>query len=386
MPKVNPTILVWARETAGLARGEAAKKLGIGNSDRLRAFEEGSLEPTRKQLLSMSEKYRRPLLIFYLPEPPREKDRGHDFRSLPEPPPIGSEAILNTLLRNVQARQQLVRAALEEADEASEISFVDSVTVAVGAEQLAENIRDTLNVTLDGFRTQNNPTEAFAYLRSAAEKCGIFVLLMGNLGTHHTNIDPRSFRGFALADKVAPFIVINENDSRAAWSFTLLHELAHIWLGQTGISGYGSEVEVEKFCDLVAARFLLASDELNEISVANVDFTTLKEEIGAFASDRNLSRKMVAYNLLSSGLIGPRLYQSLSDDLDADRVKRKSEEGASEGGPNYYVVRRHRIGQGLVSFVRRMVASGTLSATKAGTVLGVKATAVSRLVGQSQTA
>ena len=70
---------------------------------------------------------------------------------------------------------------------------------------------------------------------------------MGNLGTHHTDIDVRIFRGFALADDVAPFVVINEKDSRAAWSFTLLHELVHILLGETGISGYNSNAEIERF-------------------------------------------------------------------------------------------------------------------------------------------
>lgn len=386
MPRVNPAILVWARETAGLARGEAAKKLGIGNSDRLRAFEEGELEPTRKQLVNMSEKYRRPLLAFYLPEPPKQKDLGQDFRTLPEPSPLGEEAILDALIRNVHARQQLIKAALEEADEASELMFVGSATIGGGVNQLVESIRQQLNVTLGRFRDQENPTQAFSYLRSAAERCGIFVLLMGNLGTHHTNIDPQSFRGFALADRVAPFVVINENDSRAAWSFTLLHELAHIWLGQTGISGYASEIEIEKFCDTVAARFLLASDELNEMDVYNADLAALVQRIGLFAGERNLSRKMVAYNLLSAGRITSQIYRSLSDEFDADRLRQKASENAGEGGPNYYVVRRHRIGQGLVSAVRRMVDSGALSTPKAATVLGVKPTSVNRLVNESRAA
>ena len=88
---------------------------------------------------------------------------------------------------------------------------------------------------------------------------------MGNLGSHHSDIDARVFRGFALADPVAPFVVVNEKDSRTAWSFTLLHELAHLWLGQTGVSGYDGEAEVEKFCDAVAARFLLDPQELLQL-------------------------------------------------------------------------------------------------------------------------
>ena len=65
----------------------------------------------------------------------------------------------------------------------------------------------------------------------------MFVLLKGDLGNYRTAIDVEVFRGFAIADDIAPFVVINDNDSKAAWSFTLLHELTHLLLGQTGISG-----------------------------------------------------------------------------------------------------------------------------------------------------
>jgi transcriptional regulator with XRE-family HTH domain len=265
MPQVNPKILIWARETAGLTVEAAAKKLGLSGPERLQALEAGERQPSRRQLLNMSEKYRRPLLTFYLEKPPRERDRGQDFRSLPEPPAVGSEALLDTLVRNVLARQQLVRAALEETDEDEALSFVASAEMSQGVDALVTSLRSVLAVSLDEFRAQKSVTEAFAILRAGAEKAGIFVLLMGNLGTHHTDIDVRVFRGFALADKVAPFVVINEKDSRAAWSFTLLHELTHVWLGQTGISGYESNVDIERFCDAVSARFLLAPEELAHV-------------------------------------------------------------------------------------------------------------------------
>jgi Zn-dependent peptidase ImmA (M78 family) len=214
------------------------------------------------------------------------------------------------------------------------------------------------------------------------EKAGVFVLLMGNLGTHHTNVDAHAFRGFALADNVAPIVVINENDSRAAWSFTLLHELTHIWLGETGISGYGSEIPIERFCDAVAARFLLAPAELGQLGVNQVaSLNELKTRIDEFAGARNLSRKMIAYNLLQLNLISAALYRRLSDTFDAERLAQEEEQDRGEGGPNYYVVRRHRIGPGLVGLVGRLLAGGALSIPKAGMVLGVKPTAVDSLVG-----
>lgn len=387
MPKVNSDILIWARETAGLSEMEAAKKLGLSGPDRLKALESGEREPSRRQLVNMSQKYRRPLLTFYLPTPPKESDKGQDFRTLPEATTPGSNALLDALLRDIHVRQGLVRSALDEAEDDEPLHFVGSYRMGDGIDAVVTNMRDVLGFSVEDFRARRTVTDAFAALRRATEKAGVFVLLMGNLGTHHTNVDTRMFRGFALADEVAPFIVINENDSRAAWSFTLLHELAHIFLGQTGISGYDGEAEIEKFCDSVAGLFLLNPSEL--VGIIRRENTGLEEivrRIGAFASAGNLSRKMVAYNLLRFGHIDSGTYREISAVFDADRIASAKDDSEHSGTPNYYTVRRHRIGPELVAFVKRMVADGTLSTTKAGQVLGVKATAVNRLIDNVSTA
>lgn len=382
MPNVNPDILKWARETAGLSVEEAVKKLGMSGEtavDRLTALEEGGRAPTRPMLVKMSEKYRRPLLTFYLLERPQESDKGQDFRTLLEEPQADQEALLNVLLRNVHTRQDMVRAALEEAEEDDELPFVGSARIEDGVDAAVASLRETLGVSLEDFRQQGSVGDAFKVLRAGAESAGVFVLLMGNLGTHHTDIDARVFRGFALADPVAPFVVINETDSLAAWSFTLLHELTHVWLGQTAISGYNGEAQVERFCDRVASRFLLGPQELVQIGAPQPEgLGAYKLAIDDFAGERNVSRKMVAYNLLSTGTIDGETYRQLCDIFDAERAQQKGGGGGS--GPDYYVVRRHRVGPALVDFVRRMVAGGELSTTEAGRVLGVKPTSVGRLV------
>lgn len=378
---MNPKILIWARETAGFSVEEAAKKLGLSGPNRLKALEAGERAPSRRQLVNMSDKYHRPLLTFYLPERPQKSDKGQDFRTLPEGQTLGSEGLVDALLRDVLARQGLVRATLEEAEEDEPLPFVGSVRIDDGVDALIGSIRQILGFTSEDFYNERTVTDAFAELRAATEKAGVFVLLKGNLGSYHTDIDARVFRGFALADEVAPFVVINENDSRAAWSFTLLHELAHVFLGQTGISGYDSEVEVERLCDSVAGRFLLDPAELAKSGVQDApDFEELITRISAFAVKRNLSRKMVAYNLLRSNLIKRAEYKNLSDAFDADRIARERDRPDSGGAPDYYIVRRHRVGPRLIKFVKRMVAGGTISTTKAGKVLGVKPTAVMRLV------
>jgi hypothetical protein len=114
----------------------------------------------------MSEKYHRPLLTFYLPNRPQERDRGHDFRSLPGAEDRDSEALLEALLRDVQARQQLVRAALEEMDEDKALPFVNSAKMTNRLETLLTSIKDILVVGVDEFRKHQTLKERTVLLRA----------------------------------------------------------------------------------------------------------------------------------------------------------------------------------------------------------------------------
>ena len=386
MPRVNHEILKWARESAGLSLDEAARALGLGGAKavaRLADMEAGEREPTRRQLTKMAEKYRRPILAFYLTEPPAPGPRVQDFRTLRDRPP-GSQPLIDALVRNVTVRQALIRSALADVEEEEPLPFVGSMRVEQGPEAIARAMAATLQVDLADYRAKGTIDEAFRFLREAVERAGVYVILMGNLGHHSTKIDPKVFRGFALADLVAPFIVINENDSRSAWTFTLLHELAHVFLGQGGISGYDGDERIEQVCDRAAADFLLRPEELKQLRARELPMEELLEAAGTFAVARKVSRKMVAYNLLKIGEVTRAVYQQLSEHFDRERLE--SAQRRPGGAVDYYVVRRHRIGAGLTRLVERLVAAGALTSPKAGRVLGVKATAVGKMTAGPQAA
>ena len=223
-------------------------------------------------------------------------------------------------------------------------------------------------------------------MRERAERIGIYVLLIGNLGSHHTSLDVETFRGFALADDVAPFIVINDQDAVTAWAFTLLHELCHIWLGATGVSGATAETAVEQFCNDVAGRFFLPSSEVSRLAdLRGASFDTVIARINDFAEQRNISRSMVAYKLFREGIIERDLWSRLTaiyrSHWKAARATEREKNRDREGGPNYYVVKRHRLGDALVTLAGRMLAGRTMSPSKAGKVLGVKPSNVYSIVG-----
>ena len=177
----------------------------------------------------MARHYRRPLLAFYLPAPPRRADRGADFRTLTGPRSSETEALVDALVRDVGSRQQMVRAALEAEDEAEPLPFVGVLTRSGDAAPATESPDDVFerrpgsarrlqrlaarhlsqvlghDLSAARYHEQPTPADAFALLRSRAEDAGVFVLLKGDLGSHHTALPVEVFRGFAIADDAAPF-------------------------------------------------------------------------------------------------------------------------------------------------------------------------------------
>src|SRR6476619_7276740 len=139
MPIVNPKLLVWARETAGMSLEDAAQALGLASPDKLKAIETGTKPLSRPLLLRMSQKYRRSLLNFYLAEPPLKGKRGEDFRTLPDRSAV-PENVIEVLTRDLSARQSLVRTALED-EEAETLSFVGSAQSNVSRAALGQSIQ-----------------------------------------------------------------------------------------------------------------------------------------------------------------------------------------------------------------------------------------------------
>ncbi len=383
MPKVNPNILKWARDTAGLTEEAAAKKLAIKDTkgataiERLAALENGEATPTRAMLVKMSKQYRRPLLTFYLSKEPRLGDRGQDYRTLPGTREITHEALVDVVIRDIRARQALVRSVLEDEDEAEILPFVGSLTMKQGESAALSSLKKHLNWDLNEYGKQPTIERAFAFLRGQAEEAGVFVLLVDNLGSHHTTIDVEAFRGFAIADDIAPFIAINANDSKGAWCFTLVHELVHLWLGETGVSGPYGDQKIEKFCNDVASEFLLPMRVIRELAInKQTDFLEAKDIIKHFAQNQNVSNTMVAYKLYRTNLITYARFEELKLSFREDWSKSKSAQRLkakeTKGGPNYYVTKKHRVGNGLINLVSRMMYGGAITTTKAGKVLGVK--------------
>ncbi len=393
MPKVKPEILIWARKKSSLSEEDAARKLNIKDSkklsaiEKLSAYESGEVEPSRSLLLRMSKQYHLPLLTFYLDKPPIIGDRGKDFRSLPTEFQETENVYVDILIRDIKARQSTVRETLIDEDEEKSIEFIGKHQIEDGVDHVVQSIREVLGFDLSNYRHQSNYKEAFRYLRQMIESQGVFVLLKGNLGSYHSNIPTPVFRGFVLSDNVAPFIVINDQDSESAWSFTLLHEMTHLVLGQTGVSGAYFDNVIEKFCNNVASEFFLSTAEFEEFRITSSDFEQLAVQVSSYAYSKKLSSTHIAYRLYKRSDIDKPLWNSLRDfyykkwveNRETSRAKNREK----DGGPSYYVVQQYKLGT-LVGLVERLTFVGALTTTKAGMLLDVKPIKVHKLFQSEQ--
>lgn len=400
--QINPRLLAWARETAGLSPEEAATKLGLKDTakftatEKLLEAESGARPVSQSMLEKAAETYRRPLITFYLPKPPLRADRGEDFRTVMGTTSPREDATLDALIRDIRSRQQLLREALLDDEDTRPLPFVASSQIADGAKAVAARIRATLGVTTAAQKKANDTDALFTLLRTAAERAGIFVLLLGDLGSYHSDVSEEVFRGFALADDIAPFVVINDNDAKTARAFTLLHELAHIWIGASGVSGplRGTPSHlVERFCNEVAGQFLLPPEALEKMTAArsgdiNLDLAlSLTDDI---ARVWNVSQGVVTYRFLLNGWITDQtaaaMFRTFADRWRAERQRAREARGPDDRGPPPNVLRRARLGPGLLDRVRRALQDDALTHTKAARILGVAPAAVDQLLRERQQA
>ena len=330
----------------------------------------------------MTKVYRRPLVTFYLDKPPLKGDYGQDFRTLTENIEPREDFYVDALIRNLKARQSILKEALIDEDEDARLAFIGSCNYSDGVQKLRDKIIDIIDFDLEIYRSKHSIKQSFDYLRKKIEETGIFIILQGNLGSYHTNIKVSVFRGFALSDDVAPFITINDNDTITAQSFTLLHELTHLLLGNTGISAENSDNKIEKFCNEVASEFLLPQSEFQKYALRSADFGSVKKVIEQYATEKKMSSSQVAYRLYNRGdltfEVWKKLHKYFEDRWEERKEGKREQNRQKSGGANYYTLKKYKLGS-LVNLADRFVRSGAISTVKAGLLLNVKPLKIERI-------
>lgn len=260
---VRPELLRWARQRSGLSAVSLASRF-----PRLDAWETGDARPTLKQIERFAKATYTPVGTFFLERPPEERVPIPDLRTVAgEPVGRPTPNLLDTIYICQQRQEWYHNFARSTGEE--RLSFVGSARTTDDVVATAERMRASLRFDLEECRRIGTWTEALRRFSEQADDLGILVMCNGVvLNNNHRRLDPDEFRGFALADEFAPVVFVNGADTKAAQMFTLAHELAHIWLGQSALSDAEAvslpDREVERWCNQVAAELLVPLDALRD--------------------------------------------------------------------------------------------------------------------------
>ena len=258
---IKPELLTWTRNRAKITVADAAKAADV-EVESIEAWEIGKDSPTISQLRNLAAKYRFPLAVFDLPAPPADFAPLRDYRRLPDADDRRISANLAYHIRNAYERREL---ALELHNDLGEPvrAFRLKASTSDSPETVGERVRQFLGVTDDAQKKAARQLRSFDSGGATSKK--MTFLPLSSAARNHS-VELKEMRGFAIAKAEIPVVVINGKDySQGGKCYTLLHELAHVMLGESAITngelgGTAEEQKIERFCDAVSAAALMPRD------------------------------------------------------------------------------------------------------------------------------
>jgi Zn-dependent peptidase ImmA (M78 family)/DNA-binding XRE family transcriptional regulator len=268
---VNRNIIQWARERALLTKTRLAKLLGTTEVE-IDSWESGGEHPSLKKALDFSRVAHIPFGYLFLAAPPVETLPLPDLRRRVRDDLRTPTVNFRDILQEVTLKQQWFR-SFTIANEAAPLPFVGRFNLQSRVAEVADDIRNTLGITEELRKEASGPADYLRLIVTNSEEAGILVMRSGVVGANNQRpLSTDEFSGFAISDPFAPVVFINVNEPPTAQVFTCVHELAHIWMGASGISDAVAPDsnrprlnDIETFCDAVAAEFLIPTKEFASV-------------------------------------------------------------------------------------------------------------------------
>ena len=371
---VSTSVLKWALARVGRSVDDLEPRF-----PKLARWLAGEDQPTLRQLEDFARATHTPFGYFFLPRPPAERVPIPDFRT------IRGEAIgrpTPDLLDTIYICQQRQEWYREYALVTGEKPFplVGSAKPTDDIVKVAARMRDALAFDLDERRSMPTWTDALRRFIEQADNLGVLVMVNGVVGSNNRRkLDPAEFRGFALSDPLAPLVFVNGADTKAGQMFTLAHELAHLWLGESALTDVEPRSKptnaVEKWCNGVAAELLVP------LAVFRQEYdsgATLRDELDRLARRFKVSTLVVLRRIHDAGgLTRERFWR----EYEAE-VQRLTNIPRTSGG-DFYLTTAARVSK---RFARAVVTStweGRSSFTEAFHLLGFKKMSTFHELGQS---
>lgn len=361
---IKPENIRWARERAQLSIAVLAKNLHVAD-EKLLGWESGQDKITFKQAQKLADQLLIPFAYLFLNHFHEEPLPIPDLRTLENQGVNVASIELRKIIANVQEQQQWYKDYCI-AQGVTQIKFGKRFNLDSPVADIVADMRRQLN--MQNSQRKGNWEDFLRLLIKKIEALGILVMRQGDLGHHSKPLSVDEFRGFAIFDEIAPVIFINQADVPSARLFTLIHELAHIWIGMSGVSDAAVQTDqkVEILCNAVAAEFLVPADEILGLWHEYDNWT---DNLPTLKSHFHVSEWVLVRRALTLKLIEYTEYIRYTNKLKQDYIHR-SKQGS--GGPTYYLTKKSQLSE---RFSRAIVAealSGRILLRDAGHILKMK--------------
>lgn len=357
----------------------AARRARLDESTLTRRFSKwglwlkGEAQPTLRQLEELARLTHTPIGYFFLPEPPDLALPVPDLRTVRDRELREPSTELLDVIYLCQQRQDWYR-DYSRLHGMVPLAFVGSASIDEAPEAVAQRMREAMSLSAEERYQLPTWTDALRQLIAKAEEVGVLVMASGIVGSNsHRPLDVEEFRGFALADDLAPLVFLNGADSKSAQMFTLGHELAHIWLGTSGVSdtdaGQIPDENIERWCNRVAAELLMPLEDT--VAAYRVE-EAVQEQIQRLARQFKVSTLVALRRLFDAGFIDRA---SLWEYYRDEETRVRALERRVDSGGDFYRTLGARTGK---RFARAIVAStleGQTLFQEAFRMLGVRKTA-----------
>ncbi len=359
--KINNDILIWAIERAGSNIDDVSKKIPAFTN-----WLSGKKKPTLKQLQSFAQKLHLPFGYLFLETPPEEKLPIPFFRTIKTEQDRVSLNVYDTILI-IQQRQKWLSDYLRD-NEYEKLEFVGKFKNESNVQEIVSSIRETLKLSENWANEFPNWEKAKEHFTQKIEDAGIIVTFSSIVGNNsHRKINVEECRGFVLVDEYAPFMFINSADSKSAQIFTLAHELAHIWVGQSAGFDFRqlqpADNPTEILCDKIAAEFLVPEKLL-------INILQEKQNIENIAKKFKVSQIVIARRLLDIGRLSQKEFFEFYNGYINSDIQRKEKK---EDGGDFYNTQRKRLSIRFLSFVNQAVLENKLLIRDAYLLTSMKA-------------
>jgi len=372
---IKSNLLSWARERAGKNLYSLERSF-----PKLADWESGHVKPTLKQIERFAKATHTPVGYFFLEEPPVEKIPIPDFRTVQNEFTVRPSPNLLDTIYMCQQRQEWYHDYARSMGE-EPLAFVSTASVKDDVVMTAAKMRQFIGFDIDERKRMPTWADALRKFIDQVDSIGIMVMCSGVvMNNNYRHLNPEEFRGFAMADPLAPLVFINGADTKAAQMFTLAHEIAHIWLGLSAVSdvqaSWISDHRVERWCNKVAAEFLVPLDLIKHDFQKNAD---LFDELNRLARRFKVSTLVILRRIYDADHITFNKFQQVYQ-MELERLINIVAKG---GGGNFYLTQAARVSK---RFARALIANtleGQTLHRDAFRMLGFSKLTTFRELGQS---